>query len=56
MSFYKNLNLNPINNKPRMSRFTSLSRAEKSLTALTSKFMSQLQESPNGVLDLRNVN
>ncbi len=54
MSFYKSLNLNAIN-KPRSSRFTSLSRAEKSLTALTTKFMTLLQESNNGVLDLRSV-
>ncbi len=33
-----------------------LSRAEKSLTALTTKFMTLLQESHNGVLDLRSVN
>jgi hypothetical protein len=37
------------------SRMSSISRAEKSLTSLTTKFMSLLQESPNGVLDLRNV-
>ena len=30
-------------------------RSEKSLTSLTSKFMNLLQESQNGVLDLRNV-
>lgn len=36
-------------------RFSGLSRAEKSLTALTTKFMTLLQESPNGVLDLRSV-
>lgn len=32
-----------------------LSRAEKSLTALTTKFMTLLQESPNGILDLRSL-
>ena len=37
------------------SRMSSLSRAEKILTALTTKFMTLLQESQNGVLDLRNV-
>ena len=37
------------------SRFSSLSRAEKSLTALTTKFMTLLQDSHNGVLDLRSV-
>lgn len=37
------------------SRFNALSRAEKSLTALTTKFMTLLQESPNGVLDLRSL-
>jgi hypothetical protein len=31
------------------------SRSEKSLTALTNKFMTLLQESQNGILDLRNV-
>ena len=36
-------------------RLSSLSRAEKSLTALTAKFMTLLQESHNGVLDLRSV-
>lgn len=36
-------------------RLSGLSRAEKSLTALTTKFMTLLQESPNGVLDLRSV-
>ncbi len=39
----------------RNSRFSSLSRSEKSLTALTTKFMTLLQESHNGVLDLRSV-
>lgn len=34
----------------------SLSRSEKSLTALTTKFMTLLQESNNGILDLRSVN
>ncbi len=38
-----------------MGRLSSLSRAEKSLTALTAKFMTLLQESNNGVLDLRSV-
>ena len=38
-----------------MSRLSSLTRAEKSLTALTTKFMTLLQESHNGVLDLRSV-
>jgi len=37
------------------SRLSSISRAEKSLTSLTTKFMNLLQESQNGVLDLRNV-
>ena len=37
-------------------RINPLSRAEKSLTALTTKFMTLLQESPNGILDLRSVN
>jgi hypothetical protein len=37
------------------SRSAAISRAEKSLTALTTKFMTLLQESPNGVLDLRSV-
>ena len=36
-------------------RVNPLSRAEKSLTALTTKFMTLLQESPNGILDLRSV-
>lgn len=36
-------------------RLGSLSRAEKSLTALTTKFMKLLQDSNNGVLDLRSV-
>ena len=36
-------------------RLSSISRAEKSLTALTTKFMNLLQESHNGVLDLRSV-
>lgn len=36
-------------------RLSGLSRAEKSLTALTTKFMTLLQESPNGILDLRSV-
>ena len=36
-------------------RGNPLSRAEKSLTALTTKFMTLLQESPNGILDLRSV-
>lgn len=31
------------------------SHGDKSLTALTAKFMSLLQESPTGILDLRNV-
>ncbi len=39
----------------RNSRMSSLSRSEKSLTALTTKFMTLLQESHNGVLDLRSV-
>lgn len=39
----------------RNSRFDSLNRAEKSLTALTTKFMTLLQESNNGVLDLRSL-
>ena len=56
MSFYKSLNINSvIVSKPKSSRFTPLSRAEKSLTALTTKFMTLLQESHNGVLDLRSV-
>ena len=38
------------------TRFSSLSRAEKSLTAMTTKFMTLLQESHNGILDLRSVN
>jgi hypothetical protein len=38
-----------------IGRLSSLSRAEKSLTALTAKFMTLLQESHNGVLDLRSV-
>ena len=37
------------------SRLSSICRAEKSLTSLTTKFMNLLQESQNGVLDLRNV-
>lgn len=37
------------------TRFNPLSRAEKSLTALTTKFMTLLQESHNGVLDLRSL-
>lgn len=37
------------------ARFNPLSRAEKSLTALTTKFMTLLQDSHNGVLDLRSV-
>jgi len=37
------------------TRFSSLSRAEKSLTALTTKFMTLLQESHNGILDLRSL-
>lgn len=37
------------------ARFNPLSRTEKSLTALTSKFMTLLQDSHNGVLDLRSV-
>ena len=41
-----------ISNRGRMN---PLSRAEKSLTALTTKFMTLLQESPNGILDLRSV-
>lgn len=42
---------NQINN----ARMGALSRAEKSLTALTTKFMTLLQESNNGILDLRSV-
>ena len=38
------------------ARFSSLSRTEKSLTGLTKKFMTLLQESHNGILDLRSVN
>lgn len=34
---------------------SAISRSEKSLTALTTKFMTLLQESPNGILDLRSV-
>lgn len=30
-------------------------RSEKSLTVLTNKFMDMLRESPNGVMDLRDV-
>lgn len=37
------------------ARFNPLSRAEKSLTALTTKFMTLLQDSHNGVLDLRSL-
>ena len=33
----------------------SIGRSEKSLTSLTTKFMSLLQESQNGILDLKNV-
>jgi hypothetical protein len=38
------------------ARLSGISRAEKSLTSLTTKFMKLLQESQNGILDLRNVN
>lgn len=34
---------------------SSRTRAEKSLTSLTTKFMTLLQESQNGILDLRNL-
>jgi hypothetical protein len=37
------------------ARIGGISRTEKSLTALTTKFMKLLQESQNGILDLRNV-
>jgi hypothetical protein len=36
-------------------RLGSIGKPEKSLTSLTSKFMTLLQESPNGVLDLRSL-
>lgn len=41
--------------KIRSTSSSVLSRSEKSLTALTTKFMTLLQESPNGILDLRSV-
>lgn len=37
------------------SSMASISRSEKSLTSLTAKFMTLLQESHNGVLDLRSL-
>jgi hypothetical protein len=51
---HKNNEMNPSCSSNR-GRGNPLSRAEKSLTALTTKFMTLLQESPNGILDLRSV-
>jgi hypothetical protein len=50
--------LNNSNNNSSNSEKSSInriSRAEKSLTSLTAKFMTLLQESNNGVLDLRSL-
>jgi hypothetical protein len=38
-----------------LEKSNRISRAEKSLTSLTAKFMTLLQESNNGVLDLRSL-
>lgn len=43
------------NSNSQKSSMNRISRAEKSLTSLTAKFMTLLQESNNGVLDLRSL-
>ena len=40
---------------PKNQNLASYARSEKSLTALTTKFMTLLQECEDGILDLRSV-